>query len=85
MYEDSPTMCETGETIDGLNDKLNKDMVCVNELCHDNQTTANGDKKKIILVTTYQKEAKVPSKELTVYYNNKPLNNADSENFGCQN
>ena len=79
MYADDSTLCETGETVDELNVKLNDDMVCVNKGCHDNQMAANGDKTKVMLVTTYQKEAKLPKKELTVYYDNKPLKSVDSE------
>ncbi len=40
---------------------------------------ANGDKTNIILVTTYQKESKLPVKELTVYYNNNLLKSVDSD------
>ncbi len=40
---------------------------------------ANGDKTNIILVTTYQKESKLPVKELTVYYDNNLLKSVDSD------
>ncbi len=46
---------------------------------HDNQMAANGDKTKVILVTTYQKEATPPVKELTVYYDNNSLKSVDSK------
>ncbi len=34
---------------------------------------------KVILVTTYQKEAKLPMKELTVYYDRNLVKSVDSE------
>ncbi len=40
---------------------------------------ANGDKTKVILVTTYQKEAKLPVKELTVYCDYNLLMSVDTE------
>ncbi len=36
MYADDCTMCETRETVEELNVKLNEDMVSVKKWCHDN-------------------------------------------------
>ncbi len=67
MYADDSTLCETDETVEEFkNVKLNEDMVSVKKWYHDNQMAGNGDKTKHILVTTYQKEAKLPVKELTI-------------------
>ncbi len=49
IYADDSTLCETGETIQQLNVKLNEDMVSVKKWCHDNQTAANTDKTKVLL------------------------------------
>ncbi len=79
MYTDASTLCETGETVEELNVKLNKDMVSVKKQCHDNQMAANGDKTKVILVTTYLTEANLPVKELTVYHDKNLLKSVDSD------
>ncbi len=39
----------------------------------------NGDKTKAMLITTYQKESKLPKKELTNLFNNTQLTNVNSE------
>ncbi len=36
MYADDSTLCETVETVEELNIKLNEDMVSVKKWCHDN-------------------------------------------------
>ncbi len=54
-------------------------MICVKKWCHDKQMAANGDRTKVIMVTTYQKEDKHSKKELTVYYDNNLLKSMDSE------
>ncbi len=40
---------------------------------------ANGDKTKVILVTTYLTEANLPVKELTVYHDKNLLKSVDSD------
>jgi hypothetical protein len=79
MYADDSTVSATGETVDELDIKLNEDMSHINDWCHDNQMAANTDKTKAMMITTYQKEAKLPKKELTVYYDNNKLENVNSE------
>ncbi len=77
------TLCETGETVEEVNVKLNGDMLSVKRCCHDNQMAANGDKTEVILVTTYQNEAKLPVKELTVYYDNNLVKSMDCVKHLC--
>ncbi len=77
MHADDSTLGETGETVKELNVKLNEDKVYVKKWCHDNQMAANGDKTTVILVT---KEANLPVKEITVYYDNNFYKSVDSEN-----
>ncbi len=80
MYAADSTLCDNGETVEELNVKLNEYMVSVNKWYHDNQMAGRGDKTKVILVTTCQKEAKLPVKELTCYYDNNCLKSGvDSE------
>ncbi len=72
-------ICMLCETVEELNVKLNVDVISVKKCCHDNQMAVNGDKAKVILVTTHQNEAKLPVKEPTAYYDNNPLKSVDSE------
>ncbi len=41
----------------------------------------NGDKTKAMLITTYQKESKLPKKELTIFFNNTQLKNVNSSRY----
>ena len=79
MYADDSTLCATGETVEELDLKLNDDMDCVNDWCNDNHMVGNSDKTKAMLITTYQKEAKLPKKELTIFFQHMQLKNVNSE------
>ncbi len=59
MYADNSTLGARGKTIEDLIVKLNSDMAKGNKLCKDNKMAINCDKTKVMLVTTYQKEAKL--------------------------
>ncbi len=61
MYADDSTLGASGKTIEDLEVKLNSDMAKVNKWCKDNKMDINCDKTKIMLITTYQKEAKLDS------------------------
>ncbi len=47
--------------------KLNSDMAKVNKWCKDNKMAINCDKTKVMLITTYQKEAKLDSLFVILY------------------
>ncbi len=53
-------------------------MDCVNDWCNNNCMVGNGDKRKAILITIYQKESKLPKKELT-FFSTTQLKNVNSE------
>ncbi len=79
MYADDSTLCATGKTVEDLDLKLNNDMDCVNEWCNNNHMVGNGYKTKAMLITNYQKESKLPKKNLTIFFNNTHLKNVNSE------
>ncbi len=60
-------LCATGKTVEDLDLKLNNDMDCVNDWCNNNRMLSISDKTKAILIATYQKEPKLPKKELTIF------------------
>ncbi len=78
MYADGSTLCATGKTVEDLDLKLNNDVDCVNDWCNNNHMVGNGDKTKAMLITTYQKESKLPKKELTIFSTTQ-LKNVNSE------
>ncbi len=67
------------KTVEDFDLKLNNDMYCVNDWCNNNHMVGNGDKTKAMLITTYQKESKLPKKEFTIFFNNTQLKNVNSE------
>ncbi len=78
MYADDSTLCATGKIVDDLDLKLNY-MDYVNDWRNNNHMVGNGDKTKAMLITTYQKESKLPKKELTIFFNSTQLKNVNSE------
>ncbi len=78
MYADDSTLGTSGKTIEDIEVKLNSDMAKVNERCKDNKMAINGDKTKVMLITTYQKEAKLDSTHVSVICDNTELENVNS-------
>ncbi len=61
MYADDSTLGASEKTIEDLEIKLNSDMAKVTKWCKDNKMAINCDTTKVMLITTYQKEAKLDS------------------------
>ncbi len=53
-------------------------MAKVNKLCKHNKMAINCDKTKVMLITTYQKEAKLDSTYVSVICDNTELENVNS-------
>ncbi len=53
-------------------------MAKVNKLCKDNKMAINCDKTKVMLITTYQKEAMLDSTHVSVICDNTELENVNS-------
>ncbi len=53
-------------------------MANVNKWCKDNKMAINCDKTKAMLITTYQKEAKLDSRHVSVICDNTELENVNS-------
>ncbi len=65
--------------MEDLEVKLNSDMAKVNKWCRDNKMAINCDKTKVMLITTYQKEAKLDSTHVSVICDdNTELENVNS-------
>ncbi len=78
MYADDSTLGASGKTIEDLEVKLNSDMAKVNNWCKDNKMSINCDKTKEMLITTYQKDAKLDSTHVSVICDNTELENVNS-------
>ncbi len=69
------------KTVVELNENLNHDMVNIKHWCMDNNMAVNQDKSKAMIMTTYQKTTRLETKELNVTYDDRKLQNVDSENL----
>ncbi len=78
MYADDSTLGASGKTIEDLEVKLNSHMAKVNKWCKDNKMAINCDKTKVMLITTFQKKAKLDSTHVSVICNNTELENVNS-------
>ncbi len=78
MYADDSTLGASGKTIEDSEVKLNSDMVKVNTWCKHNKMAINCDKTKVMLITTYQKEAKLDSTHVSVRCDSTELENVNS-------
>ncbi len=78
MYADDSTLGASGKIIEDLEVKLNLDMTKVNKWCKDYKMALNCDKAKVMLIITYQKEAKLDSTHLSVICDNTELENVNS-------
>ncbi len=78
MCADNSTLGASGKTIEDLDVKLNSDMAKVNKWCKDNKIAINYDKTKVMLITTYKKEAKLDSTHVSVICDNTELENVNS-------
>ncbi len=78
MYADDSTLGASGKTIEDLEVKLNSDMAKVNKWCKYNKMAIKCDKSKLMLITTYQKEAKLDSAHVSVICDNTELENVNS-------
>ncbi len=79
MYADNSTFSVMGEIIEELEIKLNADLTNVQQWCQINKVAVNADKTKVMLVTTYQKEAKLSSSVINVNFNDTLLANVNPE------
>ena len=79
MYADDSTLHAAAKTVEELEDILNQDLAHVKQWCKQNRMVANIDKTKAMIITTYQKAAKLPRCTLNVLYDNVPLENVDNE------
>ncbi len=79
MYADDSTFSVTRETIEELEIKLNADLNNVQQWYPINKMAVNADKTKVMLVTTYQKEAKLSSSVINVNFNHTLLENVNAE------
>ncbi len=79
MYADDSTFSVTGETIEEPEIKLNADLTNVQLWCQINKMAVNANKTKVMLVTTYQKEAKLPSSVINVNFNDTLLETVNAE------
>ncbi len=78
MYADDSTLGASGKTIEDLEVKLNSDMAKVNKWCKDNKMAINCAKTQVMLVTTYQKEAKLDSTHVHAICDNTELEKVNS-------
>ncbi len=69
IYADDSTFSVSGDTIEELEIKLNVDLTNVQQWCQVNKMALNAYKTKIMLVTNYQKEAKLSSSVINVNFN----------------
>lgn len=73
MYADDSTLHAAARTLEELERVLNKDVASVQQWCEMNRMVANIEKTKSMLVTTYQKEARLPRTELNIVFNDVTL------------
>ena len=66
MYADDSTVHTSAHSVNELNDKLNDDMINVNNWCQNNNMIINKEKTKTMLLTTYQKASRLPTNQLDV-------------------
>ncbi len=78
MYADDSTLGASRKTVEDLGANLNPNMAKVNKWCKDNKMAINCDKTKAMLITIYEKEAKLDSTHLSVIYDNTKLENVNS-------
>ncbi len=78
MYADDSTLGASGMIIEDLEVKLNSDMAKLNKWCKDIKMAINCDKTKVMLITTYQKEAKLDNTHVSVICDNTELENVNS-------
>ncbi len=74
----TPHLGANGKSIENIEVKLNSDMAKVNQWCKDNKMAINCDKTMVMLVTTYQKEAKLDSTHVSVICYNTELEKVNS-------
>jgi ribonuclease P/MRP protein subunit RPP40 len=79
MYADDSTLYVTGESIEELESKINADLQHVQQWCQTNKMAINADKTKVMLVTTHQKQTKLPSSVINVHLNDTLLENVNAE------
>ena len=78
MYADDSTFHSSAKTVEELNDTLTDDMFNVHTWCNENNMVVNLDKTKAMLISTYQKAARLKS-DLEVYYNGTKLKTTNTE------
>ncbi len=79
VYADDSAFSVIGETIADLEIKLNADLTNVQQWCQITKMAANSDKTKVMLVTTYQKEAKISCSVINFNFNDTLLDNVIAE------
>ena len=75
LYADDSTSHSSGKTINELNDKLTTAMEDIQQWCLANGMVINEKKTKSMVVSTYQKAAKIGSTDLFVKHNGSVLKN----------
>ena len=79
MYADDSTIHVSAKTVEELEYVLNQELTNVQNWCQINRMAVNADKTKVMLITTYQKETKLPTSEINVSFNGTKLENVKSE------
>ena len=79
LYADDSTSHSSGKTINELNDKLTTAMEDIQQWCLANGMVINEKKTKSMVVSTYQKAAKIGSTDLFVKHNGSVLKNVRCE------
>lgn len=79
MYADDSTLHAAAKTLEELEEILSKDMASVQQWCRENRMVANTDKTKSMLITTQQRQARLPRSDLNVVFNDVTLENVEKE------